>query len=55
MSIFNEIKLCKTETPPTEPVVQCLNCRKDFVWWLHPVQLCDECVDSEMRKMDVDK
>lgn len=36
--------------PPTEPVEKCLECGEDFVWWLHPVQLCDACVDKEMAK-----
>ena len=35
------------EAEPTEPVVECLKCNVDFVWWLHPVQLCDECVAGE--------
>lgn len=40
--------------PPTDPVVQCLHCHKDFVWWLHPVQLCDGCVDLEYAKAEVE-
>lgn len=39
------IKQWTSETPPTEPVVPCIHCGKDFVWWVHPVQLCDNCVD----------
>ncbi len=40
----------KDEAPPDGPVAQCLNCRCDFVWWLHPVQLCDGCVELEYAK-----
>lgn len=36
-----------SEDPPTGPVVPCLSCHEDFVWWLHPVQLCDRCVTVE--------
>jgi hypothetical protein len=48
--------ICKaaTETPPSEPVVECLGCHKDFVWWLHPVQLCDDCVALEYAKAEIE-
>lgn len=48
-----EILEAKAEEPPTEPVVSCLKCNKDFVWWLHPVQLCDGCVEIELSQIDL--
>jgi hypothetical protein len=36
------------EPPPTAPVVPCLSCLQSFVWWVHPVQLCDACIDREL-------
>jgi hypothetical protein len=53
VSNFTEISRAKTESPPTEPIVQCLNCSKNFVWWVHPVQLCDECVTLEYAKAEM--
>jgi hypothetical protein len=38
------------EAPPTEPVVSCLSCHQSFVWWVHPVQLCDDCIDREFTR-----
>jgi len=54
MSDFTKIEAAKVKAPPTEPVAQCLNCHKDFVWWVHPVQLCDECVDLEFAKAEIE-
>lgn len=48
--MFTKIDRARAEEPPTVPVVPCLGCRKDFVWWVHPVQLCDDCVDLEYVK-----
>ena len=50
---WTKIELSKpSEPPPTEPVVKCLGCGADFVWWLHPIQLCDACVDKEYAKAE---
>ena len=53
LSAFTKISCAKTEDPPTEPVVRCLGCSKDFVWWVHPVQLCDDCVAREFSKVEI--
>lgn len=54
MSLLSNVKQSEPqEDPPTEPVVPCLGCKKDFVWWIHPVQLCDDCVQKEYDKEDV--
>lgn len=54
MSLLSNVKQAEPqEDPPTEPVVPCLGCKKDFVWWIHPVQLCDDCVQKEYDKEDV--
>lgn len=46
-----KIEIAKScDASPTEPVAKCLNCSKDFVWWLRPIQLCDDCVDLEHKK-----
>ena len=49
----NEIHCVKMYIAPQEPVVPCLRCRKDFVWWLHPVQLCDGCVELEFVQAEI--
>lgn len=47
----NEIsKSPPNEQEPTEPVVKCLKCGADFVWWLHPIQVADEFLTSEFEK-----
>jgi len=33
------------------PPVLCLRCGASFTWWLHPVQLCDDCVEVEMKDL----
>lgn len=36
----------------SDPMVECLNCRREFAWTVHPVQLCDECVSVELEQTD---
>lgn len=43
-----EVHCTAPEVPPTEPVVDCKGCGESFVWWLHPVQLCDACAERQI-------
>lgn len=44
--LCNVAKSIPLEEKPDGPIVPCLGCGAGFVWWLHPIPLCDDCVEK---------